>query len=366
MRETPEVPSIPKRATKKQLLRQQELQKREHSKSVYTGRGKLRTLPTETINSHEQAIAIIRTAKELIHFLEHSPLFFGNAHAGLDHSEHIIKRIELSLKLRCSRLAPEQLGVRGKVASFMKGWKRKDRPTVKNEEYQHYLQKKYPDLHFSQRELDRISQKIPVDIFGSLDERIERVILLLNSFEGMETRFSCAGHNDTGSGYRKIYISFSTHDKKIVDTIGSFISTYKDKNIQIDFEDESDGKYRIAYTIEQPPSKWIQKHKLRTAEQMFADGKERVARIIGKPITIEVKDGKNFLEKLSSIIIGHIRTIGEEKKDEIESLEKLLPSVEAETEWREYFLSREAKARGDSFLNALEVTLQPLREKGDH
>lgn len=366
--------------TPEQLAKYLERQNKKHAEGIYdrgAGRGEI---SKEVIDIHKKYIATTQKPEELTEYFKKNPLFFGNSHKGLDHSEHIIKRIGLAMELGCSRLAPRQLDVRRKVASFIKEQGQKDTFDVKKEAYQQYLSKKYPDIQFSQDELDQVTKKLPIDIFGSLDKGVERIILLLNAFQDTETRFSCAGHNDNRSrlenkgeenSYRNVYISFLTHNKKIVDAIQAFVLSYKDQDNIMQLEDDGDGKYRLFYGIQKPPSEWIKKHGRRTAEQIFLDSKKEIEEIIGQPFPVEVKEGEDLLEKLSEEIEKYkrrlitIETEGDRNKffDEINKLEKTGPSIQTGNEWREYFLSPEAQQKGAVFFNALEAVLGSLRNK---
>ncbi len=151
---------------------------------------------------------------DLIRLLKTSSIFIKNQFYGLDHSEHLIKSIEMAQATNSLSIVTEKGGLREKVETLMESSGRKPREVMDKEEYKDFLRAKFQHLNLSNYEIERIVPKLPPDLFVTIDLELEDIVILANSLKNVRTDFSCAGHID---GFKRsldldmnAYISITT------------------------------------------------------------------------------------------------------------------------------------------------------------
>ena len=93
-------------------------------------------------------------------------------------------------------------------------------------------------------EWSRILAKLPADVFASVDVDMEKPVLTANSIDGLETKYSCAGHNDGGhtyglaTYYSQAYLFMETSNEGIISSLQGL--NRSEDNMLIEVVDEED------------------------------------------------------------------------------------------------------------------------------
>lgn len=216
-----------------------------------------------------------------------------NEHAGMDHSEHLLKRIEMSELLGDTSLLPEAGGLRSKVESFQSGMPQ----TMEHISYRDFITKRYPDLLLNDEELTSIEQKIEPGIFATIDTPLERSILLANTLPEINSAFSCAGHTEAEGGPLhgpgNVYFVLKSSD---TESGTALINKLSERFREPHGEYQSinhDGNGTVFYFERPPTAAWIAEEGKRTPDELFEESKRQIASQLDAPEILEATR-KNF------------------------------------------------------------------------
>ncbi|MGH7141335.1 MAG: hypothetical protein ACREGH_01735 [Minisyncoccia bacterium] len=313
----------------------------------------------------QHAIESVRSLAEMKATIERIPLFIRNPVHGIDHSEHLAKRIEMADRFSTPYLLPEKGGLRGKAQTLLRSEGRRTNRTVDTTSYRQYLKEWTAGYALSEEELVIAAGKIPPDTFGSIDGPLENAVILLNSIPGVQTRFSCAGHMDYAeegiddSSVRDAYFVFSTRDEKLVE---------KFKSLPYPLEPGNNSDYVIRFSKSPPPEEWLHEHGKRTREQIFEDCKKEIAAILGHEILSY--DQRQFWDNIFELQRKYIAIHPEAanipyatNSKLLEPIARLLPEEAEAREYRDWYTSPEAEQQRINFLNQLTAAIDEYRDE---
>jgi hypothetical protein len=165
------------------------------------------------IDEKERARYFIPYEKKLLQFAEEAEslddlkslvsqeiLFIANGYRGIDHSEHLIKRIDMyTLTSNQSLLKILPIQVQKIIQEFGK------KEGLSKISYNDFMKNRFPYLSAEDRGI--LEKKLPLDIFCSIDIPIEDIIVKMNSLPEVITEYSCSGHSDDQFGFN-VYIAY--------------------------------------------------------------------------------------------------------------------------------------------------------------
>lgn len=165
------------------------------------------------------SIEKINNYENLLDLFKNEYFYVQNTHNGTDHSEHILKRITYYSLTRDEEL----------IKTFPDGLAQKVRELAPQNQgdvmmsWPEILKNEYPNK-FSDEQINRIESKLSLDVFSSIDSKMENIVLALNSLDGVETIYSCSGHKDDlyKPNSFSTNLSFSSNN-------GNFVSYIKEK-----------------------------------------------------------------------------------------------------------------------------------------
>lgn len=235
----------------------------------------------------------------LVKEVEKQEIFFGNGHRGDDHSEHIAKRISLFNKTRdfsAIEYFPSETKDRIEILS-----EKQDTQPIS---YQEYLQEFSPEM--SKEQIETIEQKLPLDVFCSVDIPLEKSIVKMNSLDGVTTRFSCAGHlhNRRGlAGYKDVYIAYTDSNKII-----PVKETYKE-DVRVSVKDGVLRKGNDTHSVHFSPSiteDWLTEHKEIRPKDFFKSYLDEFSALYGEDVFYKTKAWLGDLSQTNELNLSYI------------------------------------------------------------
>jgi hypothetical protein len=137
---------------------------------------------------------------------------------GILHGHYSKENMQLQVKLatyfNCPNLVFFSAVARDKIKSFLETSGAVINEEVKKSEYATYLKKQFPELNLTREEAQRIIEKLPLEIYVSIDEGMHESLLLLNALDDVVTYSCCSGH-DLGPTNR-MYLLFTTKDSEMI------------------------------------------------------------------------------------------------------------------------------------------------------
>ncbi|MDO8572015.1 MAG: hypothetical protein Q7R79_05025 [bacterium] len=340
------------------------------------------------IQQYEKDIVACNSFEELYDYIQNNPVLLKNSYAGLDHVEHTLKRIELARIFTSSSLVPEYLGIKKKVSLLLEKEGRQDVEHPDNEAYKTFLQNRFPDMQLSEKEASRLSEKIPANLFGSLDLSAERVMVVLNSIEGVQTRYSCGGHNDQPELYRSgtpnfgsAYVVFEIENPEFIAVVKNTLPNQIGEQTFISLAHDEKNRINIQFH-HYPPDEWVVSNNRQSISKIFEDSQREIKKLLGREISPESlvqsigetlpdmiqrfskRAAKEIGDEVSKRMRGKAieETRREENKQDTK-VQKILPGILMSQEYREYFVSDEAREKVKDFFSRIERIAQGFREK---
>lgn len=252
-------------------------------------------------SAHQNTIALgevvekSTTLNELTNAIANGSFSIPNKFSGLDHGEHLLKRIDMAKKLGDPSFMPDVGGLREKVMAMEGGIADKEASLT----YRSYIEERFPDLQLSDDEIARIEEKISPEIFATIDTPLEKTILLANALPGIKTAYSCAGHTESEGGSihgpAQVYLSLqklgnsnniSELDEQLGRPHGDYIAS------------SSHGEKQSSFYFSRPPTEaWITDNGKRTPNELFSESKRLIAEILGAPEILDSTED-NFRERV--------------------------------------------------------------------
>lgn len=307
----------------------------------------------------------------------HEESFFihGRGNRAIAHSEHLIKQIEMASRLGCRTLLPEAGGMREKVGALLEADGTRLSETADPEVYASFLQERFAAYAFSPSEIEQIAQKMPPDVFASVDGDLEDAVVLLNALPNTETKFSCAGHTDfseadishtsTYSGY----VFLSTEDDGLIEALNTLQTETDGFRCAL----ENDDGHTVRFYKEVPDS-WIALNVKQTPRELFEKARDHLADLLESDdlLTYAYKDYEQntdaFYNLVSTCQQSYIATHPETatipfsyNSRYLRNIQDFLPHVLFEREYREYFVSDGAEKNRRDFLADLTDTVNRYR-----
>lgn len=325
----------------------------------------------------ENIVESANTLDELKGGIANAQLFIGNHEMrGIDHSEHLLKRIELAQILSCPDVVPKDGGLREKVTSLLENDGAHITHTIDSARYRKYLETKLSSHNFSQEQIERVVEKVPADVFCSLDTDIEAAVIELNALSETTTLFSCAGHTDlphpeeNDSYAHSGYLFFSSQDSNLIERVRSL--TGKNERFEVTLENKQPGDYTIRFR-KIVPEGWRKTHGRKTREDLFEKSKQELAPILGKeilafPIEKYRHDEYSYLLEIQRLQNEFIKSHPEAatmpygwNSNLLTRIKKHTPTELAWAEYKEYYLSQEAEHDRLAFLKKLAKNIAEYR-----
>jgi hypothetical protein len=308
---------------------------------------------------------------------EERDLILRNNGYGWDHVENILKRLEMAKKIADSDLIPNCCNLREKAISLMIKEGTEFNKDGKEGKYQEYLKDRFPELNFGEGELEKITAKISPDIFATVDIRIEKIVMLINSLDGAETRFSCAGHFD--EEYTEVkqreehlssYVAFQTDSFELRGTLRAL---YVIDGVEMKVnkkENQKTGNVWIGQDLTKPPLIWIVKNGKKTFPEIVRKSKKLLEQYFGssisssKPEELRQETKELQAEMLRENPKKAILPMATDSSY-LREIDKLLPESLARIEYKEYFDKNMSQVvqRRDKFISLFESLLKNYRNR---
>lgn len=155
----------------------------------------------------------VHTPNDLINAVNGLPPWYqaeGIVHGSLM-PEHVLKQLDFSIRYKTDVLIQSPAlkeAFRRCVPDFSS-------EQISDAQYSEYLQEKFPDLKLSEPELVRVHQKLPIDVWCTIDSKMESPVLLANAQERLFTSACCSGH-DMDKEKPRAYMTIRTNDPEFI------------------------------------------------------------------------------------------------------------------------------------------------------
>ncbi|MFO7807207.1 MAG: hypothetical protein R6V40_02165, partial [Candidatus Moraniibacteriota bacterium] len=304
---------------------------------------------------------------DLVKKIEATDIHLKNEQAGIDSPEHLMKRIELADRLKNPALVPDISGLRDKMQNLILEKYGHINNEIDRSEYKKYLSKKLDSLVLDKNDIEKVADKLPPEVFASIDDKIENTTAVLNSIDGVQTNFSCAGHL-SGSGNNKfdasINISFESEDKNLPNFLKDKIeNSYFRDLAQISTKNGHVSLHFILY----PPKSWIKENDKPTISEINRTSERALRKNFGIEIDQEMS-GWDFRKKLQAEQRKYIRRNPQAVFMEmpansltLKPIADVLPEKIEKREYSEFYDSTEAKEIREGFLSFLEEVVSSYK-----
>jgi len=300
-----------------------------------------------------------------------------NNDLGWDHLDNVIKRIKMAKALNNADLVPVDGGLKEKVASLLFSENQNNPSSEANGSYTKYIEENFKDLNLDEKDLQKISSKIPPEVFTSIDQKMERPVLLLNSLDNVKTKFSCSGHfdkeykesPDPGEGLN-LYLNLETENKDLINKLQSLNNIDNCNVIILANKNNKAGNLSIRFSLDTPPLDWIEENEKMTKKEIIKKSKSLLGEYFQTKIylndfyglTMEAESLQN--EKLSKNP-GMASKPMAKSSLLLEEVEKLCPPYIKRKEYKEYFDENmiEIIKRRDDFIDKIEQVLKEYKEE---
>ena len=301
----------------------------------------------------KRAIESAETIHELKKKITAIDILISNRNLGYDHTENLVKQIEMAEYFNDPSLINETANLRNKYISLATKEGIGVNGHVNGTSYAKYLLEQYPAVDFGPHP-ERMYPKLPPEVFGSIDVAMEEPILLANSIDGVRTRFSCSGHDDGGhtyelaSYYAYAYLILETQSEEIALKLGELTSLDEHVIIDVntDLPTEGNDVFSVKIYFTQFPSEdWLKQNKKRTPEQILEDTDK-----------FKPEKTKEFFTRNPEAALEH------------EAFNRKMPERflkfdyihELNTEYKEFNRSVEAKKTRNEFIQKLKEKLRDI------
>ncbi|MGM0629217.1 MAG: hypothetical protein ACQESA_02220 [Patescibacteria group bacterium] len=304
---------------------------------------------------------------DLVKKIEATDIRLKNEQAGIDSPEHLMKRIELADRLKNPALVPDISGLRDKMQNLILEKHGHINNEIDQSEYQKYLSEKLDSLVLDKNDIEKVADKLLPEVFASIDDKIENTTAVLNSIDGVQTNFSCAGHL-SGSGNNKfdasINISFESEDKYLPIFLKDKIeNSYFRDLAQINTKNGHVSLHFILY----PPKSWIKENDKPTISEINRTSERALRKNFGIEMDQEMS-GWDFREKLEAEQKKYIKRNPQAVFMEmpanslvLKPIADVLPNAIEEKEYEEFYNSTEAKEIREGFLSFLEEVISSYK-----
>ncbi len=181
----------------------------------------------------------------------------SNGHMG---PQHLKKCVAAALHFKNAALIPDAGNLRHTFARIMGLSNGK---IITEEDEAGYYKFRFPELQLTDIELKRITDKISIEDFMTVDENAEKSVLIFNAIEGLKTVDSCSGHEYVPRMFAFSHLDFLDQESRI--------SREEFQSILDDTFDQHDPELFTALIIQKknyfhlycfhiPPSEWVREH----------------------------------------------------------------------------------------------------------
>ena len=329
--------------------------------------------------SLEKIVKGAHTIEDLKTGIQTTPLFIRNKGMhGMDHSEHLLKRVDVANTFSYPDVLPETAGLRDKVASLLRSRGIEPDSTIQPLLYKEYLGERVSAHGFTDEELDRVAEKVPVDLLCSLDTDIEDAAFELNALVGTKTKFSCSGHADlpnpdSGDSYAYSgYLAFSTNDNGLVAHLRKLVG--KSDTFGVALENQKPGEFTVRFR-KLVPDEWIRENSRKSKDELFEVSKQKLAPILGPeiltfPLEEYKQDEHNYIKGIKRLQSLYLQSNPEAatlpygwNSILLTNIQKFIPNELEWGEYKDYYLSPEAENDRLTFLKTLTDSIAEYRRE---
>ena len=303
---------------------------------------------------------------ELIDKLIEGRVFLINNVRGINRTEHVVKKVKIARYFNDPNLAPEEGGLRAKVKELLiKEDEALRQHPITPAKYAEYLSILYPDINVSPEDAERLFQKLPPEVFGSIDIGMERLCILLNSMEGTQTSFSCCGHdtevdyNDLPVYYKHAYIGVKTNTPELAQSLLSLQMKNKDQKIEV--AEKGPGHLVISF-YQLPTAQWIKLNNKRTPQELDEESRRGLSELLRENVDLNDKNLEAKLRAYLEMKGVNSRPWPSNSNFPNELLD-LFPSVKRIKEYQDYNKSEEAYQRVTAFIKTIEEIVENIRNR---
>lgn len=327
----------------------------------------------------QKIVATASTLSELKQAIGAEELLFANEVSGIDHAEHLAKRIDMAESTGYVLFVPEEGGLAKKVEECLDAEGKERQAELDEARYQGYLQGRFSDMELTENDWQEVVKKIPAETFASVDVAMERPTILLNSIDETQSLFSCAGHGEraekiaaTERYFEKSYLAFATKQEGLLVDFQKEFGGSSVVSVEVSdetFTPELIGGKRVVLRFRQaPPTEWLTANSKRTGEEIRRDCREVLSRDFDEVIPENISD-QDYFELLRRLQRRYLEAhpeaaLRQEPNNRLFlDMQKYYPPEQMYVEYTEYFRSDVARATRDEFIHRVETVVQQYRKR---
>lgn len=296
---------------------------------------------------------------DLKRLLGEKDILSRNNDDGLDHSEHLIKRIEMAEAMDYSEVLPEMSGFKDKVKEFI--------PQISDQfdldKYKEFIRSRMGEYSLSEEEINFASYKLPAETFATIDKDLEKAVVMLNSMKGTRTTHCCAGHDESPQKNNDLFINYKSDDKNLT----PFMEELKESELKIRLERYNDGSEATVRLNNSVPDEWIKENNKKSHEEIFNESRQKLAEILGDEILDCNRSNINHkIYDLQQKYVSSSKKIGRitypENSTFIKEIVDNHPTTLEKEEYKEYYSSDEFKSKKKKFIDLVTKRIDEYRK----